>query len=125
MQAKADAPEKKEQHQVGVIRATWVMNQNNHVASLRGCVPRFDNCWTFIDYLDHPFQKSADDDLHSHLFLLFHITNKVISTFFPANFGTDVSSSHYRVPAKITPAMIDAIIPAILLKKFIMLPSRE
>src|SRR5215831_9347501 len=37
-------------------------------------------------------KKSADDDLH---YDLFHITDTVISSFFPARFGTDVSSSHY------------------------------
>jgi hypothetical protein len=33
MKEKADTPEKKEQHQVGVIRASRAMNQSNYMAS--------------------------------------------------------------------------------------------
>jgi hypothetical protein len=35
MKEKADAPEKKERHQVGVIRASRAMHQSNDMASMR------------------------------------------------------------------------------------------
>jgi len=43
MKEKAGTPEKKERHQVGVIRASRAMYQSNYMASMRGFVPRFYN----------------------------------------------------------------------------------
>ena len=48
MKEKADTPEKKEQHQDGVIRASRAMNQSNYMVSMRGFVPRFYTFWTLL-----------------------------------------------------------------------------